>query len=53
MSITPTQSEKTTMIDKARSSIILCLRDEILREVAREKITEEMFTKLESLYMTK
>ena len=53
MAATLSQAEKTEMIDKARSAIILCLGDKVLREVTREKTAEDMWTKLESLYMTK
>ncbi|KAK2372802.1 alpha carbonic anhydrase [Trifolium repens] len=45
--------EKTEMDEKARSAIILCLSDKVLREVAKEKTAVEMWTKLDSLYMTK
>ena len=45
--------EKSEMIDRARSTIILCLGDKALREVARERTTTSMWLKLESLYMTK
>jgi len=45
--------EKSEMIDKARSAIILCLGDKALREVARERTKTSMWLKLESLYMTK
>lgn len=48
-----TQEEKSGMIEKARSAIILCLGDKALREVAREKTAAAMWLKLESLYMTK
>ena len=41
------------MVDKARSAIILCLRDKVLREVDREQTAVAMWAKLESLYMTK
>ena len=41
------------MVDKARSVIILCLRDKVLREVSREQTVVAMWEKLESLYMTK
>jgi len=53
ISVTITQSEKTKIIDKARLVIILCLGDKILREVMSEKTPTKMWTKLESLYMTK
>lgn len=45
-----TQVEKTETVGKARSSIILCLRDKVIRKVVKEKIAA---LKLESLYMTK
>ncbi|MCI74896.1 ubiquitin-protein ligase, partial [Trifolium medium] len=41
------------MNDKAVSAIILCLGDKVLREVARERSAVRMWTKLDSLYMTK
>jgi len=45
--------EKTEMVDKARSAIVLCLGDKILREVAKDPTAASMWSKLESLYMTK
>ncbi|WVZ01479.1 hypothetical protein V8G54_027548 [Vigna mungo] len=53
MSGTMTQEEKKKMGDKARSAIILCLGDKVLREVAKEKTAAEIWAKLESLYMTR
>ncbi|WVZ02051.1 hypothetical protein V8G54_022857 [Vigna mungo] len=53
MSDTITQEEKKKMGDKARSAIILCLGDKVLREVAKEKTAAEIWVKLESLYMTR
>ena len=53
MSDSLSQKEKSEMIDKARSAIILCLGDKALREVAKEKTAAAMWLKLESLYMTK
>jgi len=32
------QAEKTEMVDKARSVIVLCLGDKFLRDVAKEPI---------------
>ncbi|MCI63878.1 cytochrome P450, partial [Trifolium medium] len=46
-------AEKSEMNDKALSAIILCLGDKVLREVAKEKTVVAMWTKLDSLYMTK
>jgi len=51
--VTMTQVEKTEMVDKARSAIVLCLGDKVLRDVAKEPTTTSMWSKLESLYMTK
>ena len=51
--VTMTRAEKTEMVDKARSAIVLCLGDKVLREVAKEPTAASMWAKLESLYMTK
>ncbi|WVY92910.1 hypothetical protein V8G54_031998 [Vigna mungo] len=53
MSDAMTQEEKKKMGEKARSAIILCLGDKVLREVAKEKTATEIWAKLESLYMTR
>lgn len=53
MPSTLTQAKKKSMIDKARSAIILCLGDKAPREVAKEKTAVGIWAKLESLYMTK
>ena len=45
--------QKTKIMEKAHSAIILCLGDRALREVAREKTAAAIWTKLENLYMTK
>ncbi|MQL00615.1 hypothetical protein EI005_25760, partial [Escherichia coli] len=45
--------EKQDLIEKAKSTIILCLGDKALREVAREPTAAALWLKLESLYMTK
>jgi len=50
---TMSRAEKTEMVDKARSAIVLCLGDKVLREVAKELTAASMWEKLESLYMTK
>jgi len=49
--VTMSRAEKTEMVDKAMSAIVLCLRDKVLREVAKE--TTSMWLKFEYLYMTK
>ena len=51
--VTMSRAEKTKMVDKARSSIILCIGDKVLRDVAKEPTAESMWSKSESLYMTK
>ncbi|MCI15487.1 glutamate receptor 3.6, partial [Trifolium medium] len=50
---TLSNAEKNEMNDKALSVIILCLADNVLREVAKEKTVAAMWTKLDALYMTK
>ncbi|GJZ68967.1 hypothetical protein Tco_0632517 [Tanacetum coccineum] len=45
--------EKTALIKKAYSTLILCLRDRVLREVTKETTAAGIWTKLTSLYMTK
>ena len=47
---TLTHAEKKSMIDKAKSAIILCLGDKALREVAKEKTAAGIWAKLESLW---
>jgi len=51
--VTMSQAEKIEMMDKARSAIVLCLGDKVLRDVAKEPTATSMWSKLESLYMTK
>ncbi|KHN21425.1 Retrovirus-related Pol polyprotein from transposon TNT 1-94, partial [Glycine soja] len=41
------------LMDKAHTAIILSLRDEVLRQVLKEKTTSGIWLKLEGLYMTK
>lgn len=48
-----TEAKKTEMVDKTRSTIILCLKDKVLMKVAREKTKTSMWAKVESLYMIK
>jgi len=47
------RAEKTEMVDKARSVIVLCLGNKVLREVAKEPTAASMWSKFEYLYMTK
>ena len=51
--VTMSQVEKTEMVDKARRAIVLCLGDKVLREIVKEPTATSMWSKLESLYMTK
>ena len=51
--ITMSRAEKTKMVDKARRAIVLCLGDKVFRDVAKEPTATSMWSKLESLYMTK
>ena len=41
------------LMEKAHSAILLCLGNEVLREVVEEDTTTKLWLKLESLYMTK
>lgn len=45
--------QKTEILKKIHSAIILCLGDKALRQVAKEKYVAAVWIKLESLYMTK
>ncbi|GJR41830.1 zinc finger, CCHC-type containing protein [Tanacetum coccineum] len=45
--------EKTALMKKAYSTLILCLGDCVLREVTKETTAAGIWTKLTSLYMTK
>jgi len=46
--VTMSRAEKTEMVDKARSTIVLCLGDKVLREVAKEPTAASIWAKLES-----
>jgi len=35
--VTMPQAEKTEMVDKAKSAIVLCLRDNVFRDVAKDQ----------------
>ena len=48
-----TEAEKTTMIEKAHSAILLSLGNKVLRKVSKETTTTGLWAKLESLNMTK
>ncbi|KAJ0869659.1 putative RNA-directed DNA polymerase [Helianthus annuus] len=45
--------EKKEIMEKAHSEIVLSLGDRVLREVSKETTAAGIWTKLESLYMTK
>ncbi|GJX66391.1 retrovirus-related pol polyprotein from transposon TNT 1-94 [Tanacetum coccineum] len=47
------EGEKPALMKKAYSTLILCLRDRVLREVTKETTDVGIWTKLTSLYMTK
>ena len=46
-------AKREEMFERAHSAIILNLGDKVLREVAKEKTAAGIWSKLESLYMTK
>ena len=50
---TMSDQDKKVLMEKAHSSIILKIGDKVLRKVSKEKIVARVWTKLESLYMTK
>jgi len=41
--VTMSRAEKTEMVDKARSVIVLCLRNKVLREVTKEPTAASMW----------
>lgn len=45
-------AEMTTLEEKTHLSIMLCLADDSITEVAEEEIATGLWLKLESLYMT-
>ena len=45
--------KKQEMLEKAHSVLILCLADNVLREVSRETTAAGIWSRLASLYMTK
>ena len=48
--VTMSQAKKIEMMDKARSAIVLCLGDKVLRDVAKEPTATSMWSKFEYLY---
>jgi len=46
LSTTISQAKKIEMVDKASSAIVMCLRDKVLREVAKETTVTMMCTRL-------
>lgn len=53
MDVSLMEREKTTMIEKDHSAIILSLGDKVLMKVSKEKTTTIVWIKLDGLYMTK
>jgi hypothetical protein len=49
--VTMSRANKTEMVDKARSAIVLCLGDKVLREVAKEPTAASMRSKFKYLYI--
>ncbi|KAL6188372.1 hypothetical protein ACLB2K_039765 [Fragaria x ananassa] len=49
----PEIAEMASLEEKAHSTILLCLADDIITEVAEEETAAGLWLKLESLYMTK
>ena len=45
--------ENDELMEKAHSVILLCLGNEVFREVAKKDTTAKLWLRLESLYMTK
>jgi len=41
--VTMSQAEKTEMVDKARSAIVLCLGDKVLRDIPKEPTVASMW----------
>lgn len=48
-----TKEQKTKSLNKAHRALILCLGDEVLREVSHEKTAAATRNKLEKLYKAK
>ncbi|KAJ4719824.1 Retrovirus-related Pol polyprotein from transposon TNT 1-94 [Melia azedarach] len=51
--VDPITAEMAVMEEKAHSTIMLCLADDIITEVAEEETAQGLWVKLEGLYMTK
>lgn len=49
----PETAEMATLEEKAHSTILLCLADFLITEIAEETTAAGLWLKLESLYMTK
>ena len=48
MNVALTAAEKTTMIEKSHSAILLSLGDKFLRQVSKETTTSRLWVKLEN-----
>ncbi|GAA0178173.1 hypothetical protein LIER_29802 [Lithospermum erythrorhizon] len=51
--LAPVSENLASLEEKAHSTLLLSLDDEIIREVSKQETTAGLWTKLESLYMTK
>jgi len=51
--VSMSRAEKTKMVDKAKSAIVLCLEDKVFREATKEPTAASMWSKFKYLYMTK
>lgn len=50
---TITKKEKGNILNKAHSALIICLSDKVLKEISKETTAAAIWTKLETLHMTK
>ena len=53
MDVSLSEKEKTTMVKKVHSAIVLSLGDKVLQQASKKKTAAGVWKKLEGLYMTK
>lgn len=53
MDVALIENEKTMMIEESHDAIVFKLGDKVLRQVSKENIAADVWTKLQGLYMTK